>query len=28
VRKPARPDPPIAYPPYTALKRRLLRLLF
>jgi aldehyde dehydrogenase (NAD+) len=28
VRKPTRPDLPIGYPPYTALKRRLLRLLF
>lgn len=25
--KPTRPDPPIVYPPYTALKRRLLRAI-
>jgi aldehyde dehydrogenase (NAD+) len=28
MRKPTRPDPSIAYPPYTALKRRILRMLF
>ena len=27
MRKPTRPDPAIVYPPYTALKRRILRLL-
>jgi aldehyde dehydrogenase (NAD+) len=28
LRKPTRPDPPIGYPPYNALKRRIMRLLF
>jgi aldehyde dehydrogenase (NAD+) len=28
LRKPARPDPSITYPPYTKLKQRLLRMVF
>lgn len=28
LRKPTRPDPSIAYPPYTAIKRRIMRMLF
>jgi hypothetical protein len=28
LRKPARPDPSILYPPYTKLKERLLRMVF
>ena len=28
LRKPARPDPSILYPPYTKLKQRLLRMVF
>lgn len=28
VRKPTRPDPSLAYPPYTAWKRRIMRMLF
>ncbi|HET6875901.1 MAG TPA: aldehyde dehydrogenase family protein [Jatrophihabitans sp.] len=28
VRKPTRPDPKLAYPPYTAWKRRIMRMLF
>ena len=28
LRKPARPDPSILYPPYTRLKQRLLRMVF
>jgi aldehyde dehydrogenase (NAD+) len=28
LRKPTRPDLPIGYPPYTAIKRRILRMLF